>query len=335
MGMIMDEYQDQDSYGWDFVYQPMLLTTDGWAAFMGTAKDDDNWNEMLDRAEVRFNENPKGLLPPSSDENDPVNKRWYYSKATWRDNPKVKPEVIARLKREAEEDGKLGAFLQEHELIPFTQQGAVYPMFIKKIHVIQQDELPKEGSDYVVLDFGFAEGHPLAMGFIRITRDDVWYQWDEIYGTGIQLDDAIAEMKVKLGDRRLTGVIADSARPDLIDYMASKGIPVIPSPKKQNSIVSGIELMRVRLKPKIQLVGEPKPGYFVTNNCKKTIYEWTHYRYREMKKDRHPSETPEKKMDDMMDAIRYLALFFKYGQSKNDKPLEFELKKQVNEYGII
>src|SRR3954466_3376152 len=49
-GMIFDEYQDQDPYGWDFVYQPMLLTTDGWAAFMGTAKDRDSWTELLDKA---------------------------------------------------------------------------------------------------------------------------------------------------------------------------------------------------------------------------------------------------------------------------------------------
>ena len=298
-GMIFDEYQDQDRYGWDFVYQPMLLTTDGWACFMGTAKDRDSWNEMLDRART--------------------NKDWYFSEATWRSNPEIKPETIARLRKEAEEEGTLGAFLQEHELIPFSQQGAVYPMFNRKIHVIDSDEVPQEGTDYAVLDFGFAEGHPLALGLVRITRDDVWYQYDEIHGTQIQLEDALTEMKYKLGDRVLTAIIADSARPDLIEWMGSRGYPVVPSPKKQNSVLSGIELLRKRIKPKIQLTGDPKPNYFVTRNCKKTIYDWTHYRYKEIKEDRPPTELPEKRHDDMLDALRYLELFFKFGTPKDEK----------------
>ena len=314
-GMIFDEYQDQDRYGWDFVYQPMLLTTDGWAAFMGTAKDRDSWNELLERART--------------------NDKWYFSEATWRDNPDIKPEIIAQLRKEAEEEGVLGAFLQEHELIPFSQQGAVYPLFNKRIHVIAEDEVPKEGTDYVAMDFGFAEGHPLALCFIRITRDDVWYQWDEIHGTQIQLEDALAEMRYKLGDRRLTAIIADSARPDLIEYMGAKGYPVVPSPKKQNSVVSGIDLLRKRIKPKIQIIGEPKPNYFITKNCKKTIYDWTHYRYKEIKENRPSTELPDKRHDDSLDALRYLELFFKFGHPKDDKVPDSSLVKEFNEYGIL
>ena len=325
-GMIFDEYQDQDSYGWDFVYQPMLLTTDGWACFMGTAKDRDEWNEMLDRAETSFNTK----VPAGEDDF-----RWYYSTATWRDNPNIKPERIAQIRKEAEQEGKLGAFLQEHELIPFTQQGAVYPMFTRKIHIVKPDDIPFEGTDYIALDFGFAEGHPLAACFVRIDRDDVWWQWDEIHGIGIQIDDAIAEMKVKMGDRKITAIVADSARPDIIDYMASKGLPMVPSPKRQNSIISGIDLLRKRLKPKIQLMGEPKPNYYVANNCKKTIYDWTHYRYREIKENRHPSELPEKRFDDSLDALRYLELFFKFGHPKDEKVPENSMNKELNNLGLL
>ena len=308
-GMIFDEYQDQDSYGWDYVYQPMLLTTDGWACFMGTAKDRDSWNELLDRAKA-------------SD-------TWYFSEATWRENPEIKPEVIDRLRKEAEDAGTLGAFLQEHELIPYSQQGAVYPLFNKKIHVIKPEDVPAEGTDYATLDFGFAEGHPMAICFVRITRDDVWYQWDEIHGTGIQLDEALGEMNSKLGDRRLAAIIADSARPDLIDYIASKGYPVVPSPKKQNSIISGIELLRKRIKPKIQVIGDPRPNYYVASNCKKTIYDWTHYRYKEIKENRSSSELPEKKNDDSLDGLRYLELFFKFGHPKDDKVPESSMIKEL------
>lgn len=314
-GMIFDEYQDQDTYGWDFVYKYFLATTDGWAAFMGTAKSDDWWNEMLERAEGQ--------------------KDWYYSKATWRNNPLIKPEWIETERKQAELEGKLGPFLQETELIPFTLQGAVYPMFNKKIHVIKPEDVPDEGTDYIALDFGFAEGHPMAACFIRITREDVWYQWDEIHGTGIQIDDLCAEIRVKMGDRPLTGIVADSARPDLIEYMQSKGFPVIPSPKKQNSIVSGIQLLSKRLRPKIQIIGEPKPNYYVVNSCKGTIYDFVHYRYKEIKQDRHPTELPEKKFDDALDAIRYLELFFKFGLQNDTKKIESSVVKQFNDYGLL
>jgi hypothetical protein len=315
MGMIFDEYQDQDPYGWEYVYKYFFATTGGWAAFMGTAKSNDHWNEMLDYAK-----------------NSPD---WYFSKATWRNNPMIKPEWIEQERKEAEAKGELGPFLQETELIPFTTQGAVYPMFNKDIHLVKPDEVPEEGTDYVALDFGFAEGHPMAACFVRITRDDIWYQWDEIHGTGIQMDDLIAEIKIKLGDRRLAGIVADSARPDLIDYMAAKGMPVIPAPKKQNSVPAGIQLFSRRLRPKIQVIGEPKPNFFITANCKKTIYDFEHYRYKEVKKDRHPMELPEKKFDDSLDALRYLELFFKYGHPKDDKPPTSSLAKEFNSYGLL
>lgn len=318
--MIFDEYQDQDPEPWFSVYSKFFATTSnkrgsGWACFMGTAKDKDHWNDMLDHAQ-----------------RDP---KWYYQKATWRDNPLISHEWVQNDKKQAELQGRLGIWMQEMELIPFTQQGAVYPSFDKQTHVVEPEDVPEEGTDYVVLDFGFAEGHPLAMGFVRITRDDEWYQWDEIHGTGIQLEDALSEMRYKLGNRRLTAIVADSARPDLIDYIASKGYPVVPSPKKQNSILSGIDLLRKRIKPKVQLIGKPKPNYYVASNCKKTIFEWTHYRYKEIKEGRNPAELPEKKHDDMMDALRYLELWFKFGHPQDTKVPEASMLKDLNPYGLL
>lgn len=314
-GMIFDEYQEHDPYGWAAVYSKFFATTNGWSCFMGTAKDRDSWNELLDYARM---------------DDD-----WYFSQATYHDVPHIDKDWVAQDRKQAENRGEIGLWLQEMELIPFTQQGAVYPEFKKEIHVIKQEEVPKDGTTYVVLDFGFAEGHPLAMGFVDITRDDVWYQWDEIHGTGIQLEDALGEMRYKLGDKRLTAIIADSARPDLIDYMASQGYPVIPSPKKQNSVLAGIDLMRKRIKPKVQIMGTPKPNYYVTSNCKNTIYEWTHYRYKEIKENRPPQELPEKKYDDMLDALRYLELFFKFGHPKDEKVPQSSMIKDLNPYGLL
>ena len=330
-GMIFDEYQDQNHDGWDFVYRQFLYTTGGWAIFMGTAKSSDEWIEMLERAEESYDESRKRIKEGGKlDFGD-----WYYSKATWRANPLIKPEVIEADKKQAEKEGKMGAFLQETELIPFSLQGAVYPMFQKKIHVIKPEQVPEKGTDYIGLDFGFAEGHPLAAVFIRITHDNVWYQWDEIHGTGLQLDDVMGEINTKMGGRPLTGIIADSARPDFIEYLQSKGYPVIPAPKKQNSVLSGINLFAQRLRPKIQIMGEPKPNYFVTNNCPATIYDFVHYRYKELKQGQAPQENPEKRYDDTLDAIRYVELFFKYGKQKDEKIPVNSILSGANNYGVL
>ena len=327
-GMIFDEYQDQDHYGWDFVYRQFLYTTDGWAVFMGTAKSDDVWIEMLENADESWQESvDRGKVIPGD---------WYFSKATWRENPLILPHIIEVDRQQSEREGKMGAFLQETELIPFTLQGAVYPEYNKKVHHVAADNIPDEGTDYVALDFGFADGHPMAACFIRITREDVWYQWDEIHGTGIHIDDLIGEIRRKMGDRRLTGIVADSARPDLIQYMQAKGMPVIPAPKGQNTVSSGIQLFSRRLRPKIQLMGDPKPNYFIdTKSCPATHYDFVHYRYKEVKQNRHPQENPDKRFDDTMDAIRYLELFFKYGQVKDDKMPSASLTKQFNSYGLL
>jgi len=331
-GMIFDEYQDQDQEAWDFVYKAFFATTNGWAAFMGTAKPEDWWNEMLERAELSYLQSKKKLEDGGKIELGD----WFYSKATWRNNPKIDPKWVEVERNEAEKEGKLGPFLQEMELIPFTVQGAVYPMYAKKTHHIDAEEIPNEGTDYIALDFGFAEGHPMAACFVRITRDDVWYQWDEIHGTGIHIDDLIAEIRTKMGDRRLAGIIADSARPDLVEYLQSKGLPVIPAPKHQNSVSAGIQLFSKRLRPKIQLVGTPKPNYYIdTVACPKTHYDFTHYRYKEVKQNRHPQENPEKRFDDSLDALRYLELFFKYGQQKDDKMPTASLTKEFNSYGLL
>ncbi len=311
-GMIFDEYQDQDPLAWASVYSKFFATTNGWAVFMGTAKDIDHWNELLDYAQ----ESPQ----------------WYFSKGTWRLNPLIDPAWVEEDRKEAEARGELGIWLQEMELKPFNIQGVVFPMFDKNIHVVSPQDVPDEGTDYVTVDFGFAEGHPAAVCFVRIAKDDIWYVYDEIHGTGIQIDDMIQMIREKTGDRRITAMIADSARPDLIDYMQSKGLPVIPAQKKPNSVPAGIQLIAQRLQPKIQVIGEPKPNLYFAKNCKHTIYDFTHYKYKEIKANRPAMELPEKRFDDSVDSLRYLALHFKYGQVKNTKPIKSAPK--FNEFGL-
>lgn len=311
-GMIFDEYADQDPSNWDDVYSKFFLTTDGWATFMGTPKGYNHWYDTLQYAK------------------DPDN-HWYYSEATWRDNPIIKPEVVKREREESDKRGTLNAFLQEMELEFRAVQGSVYPMFKRPIHVCDPSQVPEQGTDYVTIDFGFALDHPLAVNFIRVDLQDRWWVYDEIHVTQTPLDDVIEQIRLKMDGRRITSIIGDSARPDQIAYMQGKGLPVVPSPKGSGSVISGIALLANRMQPRLQLIGDPKPQIMFSKACKHTIYQFEQYKYAEAKKDRPPSEEPVKRDDDHPDGIRYLALYLKYAQTKKDKPAK---PMSFGEYGV-
>lgn len=312
-GIIFDEYADQNPDNWEEVYKYFFTTTKGWAAFMGTPKGYNHWYDMLEYANVKAN-------------------GWYFSKATWRDNPAIDPSWVAAERAEADKKGQLNAFLQEMELEFRAVQGSVYPIFKRTSHTFAPSALPEQGSDYVTIDFGFATDHPTAVNFVRVDIEDRWWVYDEIHVTETSLDDIIEMIKLKMADRRITAIIGDSARPDLIAYMQGKGLPVVPAPKKSGSVPSGIILLQGRLKPRTQLVGDPKPQMMISTTCKHTILNFEQYKYAEQKKDRPPSELPIKENDDHPDGLRYLALYLKYATVKDDKPFK---PMTFGEYGLM
>lgn len=334
-GMIFDEYQDQDPQNWETVYKHYFTTTRGWACFMGTARGFNHWYYRLEYAREEFNKSLKE-----------GKKRWFYLEATWRDNPATTQEWYDDERAESEATGQLDTFLQEVELQFRTVAGSVYPMFDRKVHVLNPDgtredgdreriAIPYEtGTLFVVWDFGWVEGHPTAVNFILVDNHQRMFIIDEIHGTQIDIDDVIEMIRMKAGGMRITTVIADSARPDLIEIARSKHLPVIGAPKKQGSVPAGIQLMGQKLFPRMQMLSMPEPNMYVTANCKNTIYQLENYRYKENKKDRPASDLPVKMNDDHPDAIRYLLLYLKYGLMKNDKPINAPLPMKTNQYGL-
>lgn len=316
-GIIFDEYADQDPNNWDAVYKHFFTTTDGWAIFMGTPR---GYNHFYD------------LIQFARDD-----ERWFYQEATWRDSPYVKKEFIEQERKEAEKTGKLSTFLQEVELEFRAVQGAVYPQFARNRHVISQkdwhDQVPKDLTIYAGIDFGY---HTTACLFVGIDKDQNWYVFDELYGKEEILADLMPRIRDKLGENRLVLMVGDSASKDAIETMAVKGgFPIVPVVKRPDSIIHGIDLIRQKLKPRIQLMGEPKPSLFISSICKNFIQELEAYKYPEEKKDRNPSELPVKENDHGPDALRYLMLHLKYGLNKDEKIPTSSITKKYNEYGIL
>ena len=311
-GIIFDEYADQDPNNWDAVYKHFFTTTNGWAIFMGTPRGYNHFYDLIQFAK----------------END----RWFYQEATWRDSPYVSKEFIAEERAEAEKQGKLSTFLQEVELEFRAVQGAVYPDFDRKVHVIKPSEVPEDLTIYAGIDFGY---HTTACVLVGIDKDQNWYVYDEVYARESILKDTIPRIKDKLGDQRLVLMVGDSQAKDAIETMALQ-FPIVPVVKRGDSIIHGIDLIRTKLKPRIQLVGDPKPTLFISSVCKNFIKEMEAYKYPEDKPDRNPSELPMKEDDHGPDALRYLVLHLKYGvNNQNDKFPKPAILKETNSYGLL
>lgn len=312
-GIIFDEYADQDPNNWDSVYKHFFTTTDGWAIFMGTPR---GYNHFYDLVQYAQNDD-----------------RWFYLEATWRDSPYVKREFIQEERKEAEKQGKLSTFLQEVELEFRAVQGAVYPQFDRKIHIVKPSEVPPLGemTIYAGADFGW---HTTAIPLVGIDKDQNWWVFDEVYGREEILKDVMPRVKDKIADLRLTLMVGDSAAKDAIETLVTEGWPIVPVIKKTDSIIHGIDLIRQKLKPRIQLIGEPKPTIFFSSVCKNIIQEMEAYKYPEEKPDRNPSELPMKENDHGPDALRYLALHLKYGVQREDKIPKSSMIKELNAYGL-
>jgi phage terminase large subunit len=89
------------------------------------------------------------------------------------------------------------------------------------------------------------------------------------------------------------------------------------------------------MKPRIQLVGDPKPTIYFSSMCKNLIKEIEAYKYPEEKKDRNPSELPMKEDDHGPDALRYLVLHLKYGITKDKDLPKPTIMKEINQYGLL
>lgn len=326
-GIIFDEYQDQDPNNWEAVYKYFFTTTKGWACFMGTAKGYNHWYELLEFAKQESN------------------KRWYYLEATWRDNPLIDPAWIEAERDEAEKTDQLDIFMQEVELQFRTVQGSVFGRFDRNFHVIKPSDirLPVDATTYVCVDFGWVEGHPTAANIVDIDGMGKWFVTDEVHGTEIEMSTLARQIYEKLAGRRVSAVICDSARPDLIAQLRKElskyiaYVRVIAASKQPvnsvSSITTGIQLLSAMIRPKLQITGMPEPDFYIVENCSHTIFDFENYKYKEHKKDRPVSDMPVKMNDDHCDGLRYLKLYLKYGIQKQSKPIESTIK--FNNYGLL
>ena len=144
---------------------------------------------------------------------------------------------------------------------------------------------------YFGLDFGFTND-PSALEQVVEAHGDLWID-EKIYSTGLT-NPMIAERARDEGLTRDDEIIADCAEPKSIHELNGMGLWVSPSLKGQDSIVSGIDILkRYRLHVTRRSIG-------ILSNLR--AYKW------DKDRDGNMTNKPEDKNNHGIDAIRYVAL---------------------------
>lgn len=141
------------------------------------------------------------------------------------------------------------------------------------------------------LDFGFTND-PSALEHVVLAHGELWIE-EEIYSTGLTNPDIVQRAK-GAGVTGSDQIIADCAEPKSIRELQAGGLWVTPSPKGQDSIVSGIDILkRYRIHVTRKSIG-------LIANLRS--YQWGKDR------DGNMTNKPEDKNNHGIDAIRYVAL---------------------------
>lgn len=141
------------------------------------------------------------------------------------------------------------------------------------------------------LDFGFTND-PSALEHVIMAHGELWID-ERIYSTGLTNPDIANRAKdggIGSGDQ----IVADCAEPKSIRELQAHGLWVTASPKGQDSIVSGLDILkRYRIHVTRRSTG-------IISNMR--AYKWANDR------DGNMTNKPEDRNNHGIDAIRYVAL---------------------------
>jgi hypothetical protein len=183
-------------------------------------------------------------------------------------------------------------------------EGAAFPEFNRRIHVIEPFDIPKNWTRFRAADYGYSSKTGVVWFAVAPSEQLIIYR--ELYVSKITAED-LAEMilEIEEGERISYGVLDSSlwhkrgdTGPSLAEKMILKGCRWRPSDRTKGSRVAGKNLMHQRLKI------DPytnEPGIMFFNNCTNCISQIP-----VLPLDRNNSEDIDTRSEDhLWDAIRY------------------------------
>lgn len=280
--LVLDEVAQMRNftYNWEAVLGPTLVFRRGKALFISTPYGYNHFFDLYMRGQRKEQDFES----------------W---KFTSYDNPHL-PPVELQKKRESVTEN----YFQQEYLAEFkTFVGAVYKEFAREFHVKELNLSKFEPIYYLMgLDRGFR--NPSAVPIIAVNKDDVWYQFDEIYEAGLTNPEIAEVIKQKKEGKNFEYSTADSANASDIKDLADLGVDFIPVKKESGEANKSYVRWKIeKFSDRLKVDKRGKTAYYVSPKCKYTIFEFEHYSYPETKDEKKDDEMPMKKDDHMMDAL--------------------------------
>jgi len=161
------------------------------------------------------------------------------------------------------------------------------------------DELPKYNETILGLDFGFT--HPTALIECNF-REDVVYTKELIYESHLTSEDLCDKIELifrEKGWSKSQTIVADYARPEMIQDLLRRGFNVMNADKSVKEGIDAVKTYKVFY-------------HHLSNNIAK---EFRNYKWKSQGESL--LDEPIKKFDDALDAIRYAVLHHKHNSRRS------------------
>ena len=294
-GVIVAEAAKHREDAWHQYIRPALADYGGWATFSSTPEGM-NWLYSIWKL--------------GQDPNFPEYESWRFP--SWM-NTFVYPggendPEIELLRRTMATD----VFLQEIAADFTAFSGKVYTDFDDLIHVQDDVGFNPSWPNYIGFDWGYTR--PLAAIEFQVTPRDQIRIWREHYVAYKTLDEHFDTMRNREQPPgyHLDMTFGDSADPEAVVQTSQKFAPCLADPMAKQNWREGIDLVRTFLRERetgrdLDEYGTPEqePGLIVDRSCTNTIHEFNNYKGKGNNAQDPIKESPYKKDDHAMDALRY------------------------------
>jgi PBSX family phage terminase large subunit len=260
------------------ILMPTLLSTAG--RFLGTTTPRGKQNWIYRRIYLKS-------CPPGHPDHDPELYHEAYSTvrgSTWDNVENLSEDAVRQLEDQYGKGSQFGRQEIEGEFVSF--EGLVYAWDEKNYwHPKKMPPLSEYTAIVGGIDFGWTDpAAAIVLGYL----DGVWYVLDGVYETHLEPNDFANHIAALGSTYGVEAWYADSARPDSIADLKSRGIPVIPvvKPKiedriKEVAIFANNNRLKVSyrapfVKDELQTYQYPEPNKLARDRERKPIDKYNH-----------------------------------------------------------
>lgn len=279
-----DEVAAADEYAFD-VIMPTLLANDG--AFLGTTTPRGVTNWIYDRIY-------KKSIPPGKAGYSEIDYNEGYATvtgSTWENVDNLNPEAIRMLEDQYGKDSAFGRQEIAGEFVSY--EGLVYRWDAHN-SMAPMDMPKRDEYSHIIggIDFGWTDP---AAAYVLGYKDGVWYVIDGFYGSQIEPNDFALRLAALHDNYNVLNWHADSARPELIADLNSRGLPVL-----------GVRKPRVEDRIREMAMFADNNRLKISTACPDVIREITAYKWpTRPRRDSTGAVRPVDENDHSLDAIGY------------------------------